>query len=58
MRRGHARGGGAGGDAARLKQDEALALRPGLIEQRKRRPRCLARAQRLDEHGARMSGER
>jgi hypothetical protein len=58
MRRGHAGGGGAGGDAARLEQDEAFALRPGLIEQRKRRARGLAsrpaarRARRLNARRA------
>ena len=45
-------GGGAGGETARLEQDEALAPRPGLIEQRERRARGLARAGRRDEHGA------
>ena len=54
----HAGGGGAGGETARLEQDEALALRPRLVEQRERRARRLARAGRRDEHGARMRGER
>ena len=57
-RRGHAGGGGAGGETARLKQDEALALRPRLVEQRERRARGLAGARRRDQHGARMLGER
>ena len=57
-RRGHARGGCARGDAARLEQDEALALPPGLVEQREGRARGLASARRRDEHGARMLGER
>jgi hypothetical protein len=56
MRRGHASSGGAGGDAARLEQDEALALRPRLVEQRKRRPRCLA--SRPAARRARRSHER
>jgi len=40
MRRGHA----SGGDAARLKQDEAFALSPRLVEKRERRARRLAGA--------------
>ena len=34
-------------------QDEALAFRPWLVEERKRDARGLARARRGDEHGAR-----
>ena len=51
-RRGHARRGGAGGETARLEQDEALALRPWLVDERKRRPCGLAGARRRDEHRA------
>ena len=58
QRRRHAGGGGARGETARLEQDEALALRPRLIEKRERRARGLAGAGRRDEHGARMIGER
>ena len=50
--RGHAGGSGAGGNATRLKQNEALALGPGLVEQRERRARSLARAGRRDKHSA------
>jgi len=57
-RRRHASGGGAGGDAARLEQDEAFILGPGLIEKRERRPRGLAGARRRHKHSARMLGER
>ena len=57
-RRGHASGGGAGGDAAWLEQDEALALGPRLVEERERRARGLACARRRDKHSARMLRER
>ena len=50
--RGHARGGGAGGETARLDEDEALALRPGLVEERERDAGGLARAGRGDQHRA------
>ena len=57
-RRGHAGGGGASGETTRLKQDEALALRPRLVEERQRRARGLAGARRRDEHSAGMRCER
>ena len=57
-RRGHAGGCGASGKTTRLKQDEALALRPRLVEERQRRARGLAGARRRDEHSAGMRCER
>ena len=48
----HARGGGARGEAARLQHDDLAGAGPGLVQQRERNPRRLARAGRRDEHGA------
>ena len=56
--RSHARGGGAGGEAARLEHDQAAALRPGLFHQRQRNARGLAGAGRGDQHRARMRCKR
>ena len=57
-RRGHARRGGARGEAARLEDDELFRPGPRLLEERERDARRLARAGRGDQHGARMCGER
>ena len=43
---------------ARLDDDEAPGLRPGLVEQRERQPRGLAGTRRGDEHQLRARGER
>ncbi len=56
--RGHARRGGAGGEAARLEQHQTLAFRPRLIEQGQGRARCFAGAGRGDEHRAGVGVER
>ena len=62
-RRGHAGSGGAGGETARLEQQQALALGPRLVEQRERRARRLARAwaarpaRRLCVHRARRAAQ-
>ena len=50
--RGHTRGGGARGEAARLQHDDLARFRERLVEQRERNPRRLAGAGRGDQHGA------
>ena len=55
---GHARGRGAGGEPARLEQQQALGPGPGLVEKGERRARRLAGPRRGDEHGARACAER
>ncbi len=50
-RRGHARRGGAGGETARLEQDDALALAQGSSSSASGDARRLAGARRRDEHG-------
>jgi hypothetical protein len=57
-RSGHAVGGGAGGEAARLEQDQLPPVRPGLAEERQRHPRRLAGAGRRHQHGADARGQR
>ena len=49
----HEFGGGAGGEAARDEQQDLAAVRPGLVEQRRRDPRRLAGAGRRDQQRAR-----
>jgi hypothetical protein len=57
-RRGHPRGDGSRGEAARLEQDDLLAARPRLLEQRERHDGALARAGRRDEHRVLAVGQR
>ena len=49
--RGHASGGGAGGEPARLEQHDAAVAQPALIKQRQRHERRLAGARRRHQHG-------
>ena len=56
--RGHVGSGGAGGETARLEQQQTLAFGPRLIEQRERRARGLARAWGRDQDGVCVSTER
>ena len=55
---GHARGGRARGEPARLQQDQLLARRPRRVEQGQRNARRLAGAGRRDEHGGDARGQR
>ncbi len=57
-RRGHAGRGGAGGEPARLEQEEFFPRRPRLVEERQRDARRLARAGRSDQHRARACAQR
>ena len=54
----HARGRGARRESARFEEEEALAASPGLVEERERGARRLARAGRGDEDRARARGQR
>ena len=51
QRRRHARGGGAGGEPARLEHDDLSVPRPRLLGQHERNPRRLAGAGRRDQDG-------
>jgi hypothetical protein len=54
----HLRRGGARGDPSRFEHEDPPARDPGLVEQRERHARRLARARRRDEHRARRVAER
>ena len=56
--RGHAGGGGARGQPARLQHQNFLVLRPGLVEQHQRHARGLAGARRRHQHGAIVRAKR
>ena len=58
QRRRHARGGGAGGEPARLQHEDLLVPRPGLVEQHQRHARGLAGAGRRHQHGGVVRGQR
>ena len=55
--RGHARGGGAGGEAAWLQHQDFAVAAPGGVQQGQRHERGLAGAGRGDQHGIAPGGE-
>ena len=57
QQRGHARGGGARGEAARLQHQDAPVAAPGRVEQCERDDGGLAGAGRGDQHGVAVGGE-
>ena len=57
QQRGHARGGGTGGEPARLQHQDLAPVAPGRIQQRQRHECGLAGAGRGDQHGVAAGGE-